>query len=768
MALAGVQDRTRWWNREDVLLILLLGALLYLPGLGAVPLFDRDEPRFASAAQGMMATGDYVVPRFNGQLRPDKPPLVYWAMCLTYQVAGGELGARLPSAVFGTLTMVVVYFAAGARFGRVTGMLSALLLGSCALFVVESRLATADATMVFFTTLAMACAWRAWDAGSAGGGGPGATRILPRAEFLVERGPHGRGMLDHVGAGIEPGPVPLGVALAFWVALALGVLAKGVPLLFVGLPMAVLSIATAGVWRQWKEYSWGARVYHFPEFLARGLVRGNWGWWRGLRPLIGAPILIVLVGAWGAAAWVATGGELIKQMVEVHFLVRVAGPLLQWLGINLADHLGARGQDPMRAYTWPPGFYLVLLWVTFWPWSVLVIPAAFHGIKRMLGRTVIAIDPRPYLFLAVWIVPMWVALELARGKLMHYVLPLYVPLAILCADMLVQGWHRLSDVMVARWVRAARWVWAGIWFILAGAVLGFTYYLVASPAGEAPHGVFWLSMPLAGALAATGVAGAIAWNRPGWPFVTVLGWGMALAILNATVLPDMPELQVSKQALADVRTLERQGFVAGAAGYEEPSLVFYNGGRLALKGDPPGLAAATNPAEAQALIQAWDAKWNGIWKNEAKHPAEERETFGSPGVATVLVVNDAELQAIRKTGAKVWVYAQFEGFRTDNLEWLRQAWGRLWGREVKPLPVFRVSVVTNKDWLPPVTTQAASTPATSAATDAEAPPGARRQLRPQQRRRKRRRARRTEPSPRPGGGGAGRPTRGKPARSSAS
>ncbi len=65
---------------EDLILLVLFGALFYLPGLGQIPLFDRDEPRFATAAREMAGAGDFVVPTFNGELRPDKPPLVYWLM----------------------------------------------------------------------------------------------------------------------------------------------------------------------------------------------------------------------------------------------------------------------------------------------------------------------------------------------------------------------------------------------------------------------------------------------------------------------------------------------------------------------------------------------------------------------------------------------------------------------------------------------------------------------------------------------------------------
>ena len=113
-----IQDKRRWWSREDLILLILLGILYFLPGLAQIPLFDRDEPRFATAAREMANSGDYIVPHFNGNLRPDKPPLLYWLMNASYALTGGpsELGARLPSALCGTLTLLVVYFAVGSRF----------------------------------------------------------------------------------------------------------------------------------------------------------------------------------------------------------------------------------------------------------------------------------------------------------------------------------------------------------------------------------------------------------------------------------------------------------------------------------------------------------------------------------------------------------------------------------------------------------------------------------------------------------------------------
>ena len=434
-----IKDHARWWSYEDLLLILLVGALFYLPGLGQVALFDRDEPRFATAAWNMVRTGDYVIPRFNGQLRPDKPPLVYWEMALSYGVFGfNEFAARLPSALCAILTLWVVYLAAGSHFGRLTGILAALMLSATCLFIAEARLATADATMILFTTLSLACAWRAWEAGNRGRRG-----VVAKPTTLTP-GQSNAGLLGNGTARV--GPVPAAVAMTFWISLGLGTLAKGVPLLFVLLPMIVLSIVTAPVWSGWQKLRAGQRIAHFPEFIFRAIFRGNLHRWRGLRPLSGLLLLLAIAGGWVFAVLTRSsdGSALLGGMMG-----------------QQVDRVLSKGT--IQTYAKPPGFYFALVWVTFWPWTPLLIPAAYHTIKRITGKTAITFDPRPYQFLLAWIIPSWIVYELIRSKLVHYVLPLYIPMVILCADTLVQSWHRLTDVLAARWFRWARWFfsWSG-------------------------------------------------------------------------------------------------------------------------------------------------------------------------------------------------------------------------------------------------------------------------------------------------------------------
>lgn len=550
-----------WWSWEDVILIIFVATVLYLPGLFRVPLFDRDEPRFATAAVAMLHSGNYVVPTFNGVLRPEKPPVIYWLMDVGYAIFGIHGGsARLPSVVGSLLTLLVVYFMAGKRFGRAVGLLSSLLLSISTLFFVESRLATADAVMIFFTTVSMAKLWDAWDA-----------RKRPADQHLVEAKPaafHSSDSLEFL-RDVDPLARPKvrwwGAAI-FWIAMGLGILTKGVTPIFVFTTAIALSVTVAWPAAAKTDYAIGGKFGRGWERLLTALRHQSWKWFSALRPAWGFLLLCVVVLPWFIAAWMQTHGTLIERMIGQNVLKRTTSGL--------------------QSHGEPPGFYLATIWATFWPWSVLLVPAGFHAVRRARRMGPIAFDPSPYQFLLCWVIPAWLLFECFVTKMVEYDLPLFIPLAILCADTMVQSWHRLTDVLSPPWFAAARWVWSGIWIILGFGLLASCWYLfVPDHASE-----FNAFVPAAIAMVATGVAGAVVWNRPPWPFMTLLGFGLTLILLNTIALPQVKALELSRRAGAQMALMASRGYQLGAVGYVEPSLVFYSRAHVRLFSSPAQMA----------------------------------------------------------------------------------------------------------------------------------------------------------------------------------
>ncbi len=106
------------------LLFAFLGAVLYIPFLGGVHLFDWDEINFAEISREMMIKKDYLRIYVNFQPFWEKPPFFFWMQALAMRAFGvGEFAARLPNALCGVLTLVVVFNIGqklyGTRFGAI-------------------------------------------------------------------------------------------------------------------------------------------------------------------------------------------------------------------------------------------------------------------------------------------------------------------------------------------------------------------------------------------------------------------------------------------------------------------------------------------------------------------------------------------------------------------------------------------------------------------------------------------------------------------------
>lgn len=227
----SVGDRRR--RLREAALIAALALTLNLAGNGRISLFDRDEPRYAGCTREMRARGDWVYPTFNGEPRFHKPILIYWLMRGGFAVGGDNpFGARLASALAGTATTLVVLAMGRRMLGPRAGFLGALMLASSPIMVVESKLATTDATLALWLVGSQFCLWE-----------------------LSQR-PSKR------------------LAAGFWALLALATLTKG--------PVGLALIASAGVVSWW----WGGPTAAWSRL--------HWRWGLPLFGALTAPWLVAV------------------------------------------------------------------------------------------------------------------------------------------------------------------------------------------------------------------------------------------------------------------------------------------------------------------------------------------------------------------------------------------------------------------------------------------------------------------------------------------
>ncbi len=150
---SGEAVRTHW---SDLGWILLAVLLLIASGYGLRDPWPADEPRFASLARDMVASGNWLFPRVGGDLYQDKPPVFFWLLALAYATIGSvRWSFLLPSVLASTGTLWLVYSLATRLHGRRAGLAAALLLACCAQFVQTMRGAQIDPTLLFFSSLSL-------------------------------------------------------------------------------------------------------------------------------------------------------------------------------------------------------------------------------------------------------------------------------------------------------------------------------------------------------------------------------------------------------------------------------------------------------------------------------------------------------------------------------------------------------------------------------------------------------------------------------------
>jgi 4-amino-4-deoxy-L-arabinose transferase-like glycosyltransferase len=309
--------------------------------------------------------------------------------------------------------------------------------------------------------------------------------------------------------GEDPTHPPWAWPAIFWTALAGGILLKGpLILMFVGLAIVTLAILDRSA---------------------------NWIW--RLRPVWGLMWMLVLVLPWFVAIFWRAG--------DAFFADSIGGDMLSKLSAQ--ESHGA-----------PPGVYLLLFWITFWPGAPLAAMAA-SAVWRARR------EPAAQ-FLLAWLIPSWIVFEAVLTKLPHYVLPLYPAIAILTVGALERR------VLSRSWLRrGAAW-----WFAIP-AIMSVVAVIGAVTVTRQPVFLAW---PF---VAAALIFGLFAWwlyddNRAERSLLNAVVAAMFLAMaIYGVVMPALTPLFPSAEVARALRNVVCVGPKAAAAGFHEPSLVFMTG-----------------------------------------------------------------------------------------------------------------------------------------------------------------------------------------------
>jgi 4-amino-4-deoxy-L-arabinose transferase-like glycosyltransferase len=276
----------------------------------------------------MVESGDWLVPRYQGQPFFDKPILTYWLMAAAFEVLGPSAGAARLVPAFAALGVILATAWLGLRlFGKRTALAGAAVLSTTLIFVAFGRTAMSDMLLTLWTTLAVAVA----------------ARLLWRADGKAPWGAQSQSDAQSPLVSDEPEGSSAVWVLALGVLLGLGFATKGpVAWVMAGIPIFFL-----------------------------------WWWWRrlplpvSLGALVpGMLVLLVVAGSWFVALYARLGSEPLAYFFLHENLERFAG----------------EAYDVGRPFWYYPPAYLL----TGLPWSLLLIPALLR-IRRNDASSLLAV-----------------------------------------------------------------------------------------------------------------------------------------------------------------------------------------------------------------------------------------------------------------------------------------------------------------------------------------------------------------------------------------
>jgi 4-amino-4-deoxy-L-arabinose transferase-like glycosyltransferase len=137
------------------LILVVLSVSLFCQGTGSRELWASHEARAAQNAQRMLDDGIWLLPRlYDDQVELQKPPGYYWLVAAVGWERGevDAVAVRLPAALAGTLTVLLVWWHLRRRGRPVAGFVAAAVLAGAVHFTGTARIGRIDVPLACVVT----------------------------------------------------------------------------------------------------------------------------------------------------------------------------------------------------------------------------------------------------------------------------------------------------------------------------------------------------------------------------------------------------------------------------------------------------------------------------------------------------------------------------------------------------------------------------------------------------------------------------------------
>lgn len=507
----------------------------------------------------MLQSGDWVVPHFLDKPRTAKPAMIYWCQATAMKIFGdNNFAARFPSAVSITVLLIVLSFVLWKPLTPQMTLWMLFIFATSGLTIASAKMCITDALLLLWVTIGQLCLYAMWR------GNFSWLLVVPLAAAI--------GL-----AALTKGPVILGIQATTLIALAaLGWLTRNANPRR-GFPVITADNDSAGQLPVAVSDNPPRRPLNTIAIIARILVA----------------ILIVLAFV---APWV---------LMVNH---RSSGFILTGLKHDVWDRM----MTPLEQHVGPPGYYFLTIWLTFFPWSLLLPLAIVLAIRHRA-------DPRIRFALAAILGP-WIMLECVRTKLPHYLLPVFPPLAFLVADAVLRCLRGNIGALTSKPFIIAVGIWASL--VALATSTPWIPVLFHTPLPSPIVGMIALS--LLGIVFAATVLAAFRLRRPKVGLVA-MGLG-TFALVTHIFLFYLPKAEFLRLSPRLAQVLIDHGAThphdAQMLVYMEPSLAFAQGGTIRESGDL-GFGKKFEPQ-----LSPWLVIPQSVWDNASPDLQSDYDVVG--------------------------------------------------------------------------------------------------------------------------------------------